>query len=61
MKKDLKFSEYPFRVPNQKKITAKLSALVELLKQAKTAKEADVAIKKMNKFGIDYGTETSII
>ena len=60
MKKDLKFSEYPFHLPNQKKITTKLAGFIELLKQAKDAKEANVVIKKWNKYCNDVFTDSSV-
>ena len=59
--KDLKFSEYPFHLPNGKKISAKLEALVAELKAAKDAKQADVVVKKWNKYMSNVGTDSSVI
>ena len=59
--KDLKFSEYPFHLPNGKKISAKLEALVAELKEAKDAKEANVVVKKWNKYMSDISTDSSVI
>ena len=59
--KDLKFSEYPLRIPSEKKISAKMGALVELLKTCKTAKEASAVMKKWNKYGSQLGTDISVI
>ena len=59
--KDLKFSEYPFHLPNGKKISAKLEALVAELKAAKDAKQADAVVKKWNKYMSNVGTDSSVI
>ncbi len=59
--KELKFSEYPFHQPNGKKILAKMEGFVNELKAAKTAKEADVVIKKFNKYSTNVGTDFSVI
>ena len=59
--KELKFSEYPFHQPNGKKILSKMEGFVNELKAAKTAKEADVVIKKFNKYSTNVGTDFSVI
>ena len=60
--KALKFEEYPFYIPNQKKIENKLNILLDKVLKASNAKDASVAIKKWDKeiqnietnFGVIY-------
>ena len=61
MGKDLKFSEYPFRVPNEKKIVAKCEELVKEITSSKDAESCAKAMKKMNKFSSKISTMGSLI
>jgi len=61
MAKDLKFSEYPFRVPNEKKIIAKCEELVNEIVSSKDAETCAKAMKKMNKFSEKINTMGSLI
>ncbi len=61
MAKDLKFSEYPFRVPNEKKIVAKCEALTNDIINSKDAESCIKAMKKMNKFNSAMNTMGSLI
>ncbi|HHT66996.1 MAG TPA: M3 family oligoendopeptidase [Erysipelotrichaceae bacterium] len=60
-KKAIKFSDYPFVVPNQKKIVAKMEKLVFDLKNCQTAKEAEAVIKRINKYREVLYTQISVI
>ena len=60
-KKDLKFSEYPFKVPSKKSICNKLEALIKDLKECQDAPSAIKVIKRWNKFGSDLNTIGSLI
>ncbi|MCQ2776288.1 MAG: M3 family oligoendopeptidase [Bacilli bacterium] len=61
MKKDLKFEEYPLRVPNQKKIVSKITLLIEELKKANDAKTAASIVRRYNKYMEKLSTDTSVI
>ncbi|MCQ2087813.1 MAG: M3 family oligoendopeptidase [Bacilli bacterium] len=61
MAKDLKFSEYPFKVPNEKVITAKCEKLVKDIVESKDAKACIAGIKKWNKYSNTLNTQCSII
>ncbi len=58
---NLKFSEYPFIVPNEKKVCKKAAQIVEELKACTTAQEAKKIIKKYNKFSSELSTQICII
>ena len=60
-KQPMKFSEYPFIVPNEKQIIKKMEKFVEQLRACKDAPEALKLIKKINSFSEDLGTEICII
>ena len=57
----MKFSEYPFIVPNEKVFVKKMEKLIEELKACNNAPEALKVIKKINSYGDDIGTEACII
>ena len=61
MAKDLKFSEYPFKVPSEKTIVAKCEKLVKDIIDSKDAKTCITAIKKWNKYSNTLNTQVSII
>ena len=63
MKNDLtmKFEDFPFTMPNEKKITAKLASLIEELEQCGSALTASVAIKHWNKYMTKLATTQSLI
>ena len=60
-KQPMKFSEYPFIVPNEKQVVKKMEKFVALLKECKDAKEALKVIKKIDSYSEDLGTEICII
>ena len=62
MKKDaIKFSEYPFVVPNEKKYAKKMEGFIAQLKEAKDAKAAAAIIKRINKYSDSVDTACSVI
>ncbi|NLB48287.1 MAG: M3 family oligoendopeptidase [Erysipelotrichia bacterium] len=60
-KKAIKFSHYPFVVPDEKKVIAKFEQLVTQLAACQNAKEAEVALNKINKYIEKLRTDISII
>ena len=58
---DLKFSEYPFIVPTEKRMCNKLEGLVRDLKECGSARTALLAIKHFNKYLDELYTQASII
>ena len=61
MKEDLKFSDYPFIVPTEKRTINKLESLIQELKECGSAKTASLAIKHWNKYMDDLQTQVSIV
>ena len=61
MKEDLKFSDYPFIVPTEKRTVNKLEALIKELKECGSAKTASLAIKHWNKYMDELSTQVNII
>ena len=57
----MKFSEYPFIVPSEKKFVKKMEAFVAQLKECKAAPEALKVINKINNYFEVVSTEGSII
>ena len=49
-KQPIKFSEYPFIVPNEKQCIKKMEGFLAKIKECKTAEEAAKVIKKLNDF-----------
>ena len=60
-KQPIKFSEYPFNVPNEKKFVKKMEGYVSQLKECKSAPEALKVINQINKFFEVIETEGSVI
>ena len=60
-KKDLKFSEYPFKVPSKDSICKKLEGLLAELKECKDAQSAAKVINRWNKYGTKLQTQGSLI
>ena len=60
-KQPLKFSDYPFIVPNEKSFVKKMEGYVNELKACKSADEAYKVIKKINNYGEVIGTEMCVI
>ena len=58
---DLKFSEYPFIVPTEKRMCNKLESLVKELKECGSARTALLVIKHFNKYMDELSTQGSII
>ena len=61
MKEDLKFSEYPFIVPSEKKVRGKLESLIQEIKECGSVNTAIVALKHWNKYMDELATESSVI
>ncbi len=61
MKERLTFEEYPFRVPSEKRVSAKLEALIKELEECGSALTAKDAVKHWNKYMLDLGTDISVI
>ncbi|HOZ02545.1 MAG TPA: hypothetical protein PKV57_01895, partial [Bacilli bacterium] len=57
----LKFSQYPFIVPTEKRIANKLEKLVSDLKECGSARTATLAVKHWNKYGEELSTQLSLI
>ena len=60
-KQPLKFSDYPFNVPNEKKYVKKMEGFIASLKECKDAKEAYKVINKINNYGDIIATEACVI
>ena len=58
---EIKFSQYPFIVPTEKRVTNKLDKLIGELKECGSPKTASVAVRHWNKYGEELGTELSLI
>ena len=57
----LKFSEFPLNVPNEKAVIKKVSALIEQFKNAEDAQHALAVIKKYNKLFEKVATDVGVI
>ena len=60
-KQPIKFSEYPFIVPNEKQFIKKMEKFIADLKACKDANEALKVIKKINNYSEAIDTEGSVI
>ena len=58
---DLKFSEYPFIVPTEKRMSNKFESLIKDLKECGSARTALLVIKHYNKFLDELYTQAAII
>jgi len=58
---DLKFSQYPFIVPTEKRMANKLESLLQELKECGSARTAALAVKHWNKYMAELGTQASVI
>ncbi len=58
---NIKFEDYPLRVPNQKRVEAKFESLINELEECGSANTAKVAVKHWNKYSEDLGTDMSVI
>ena len=62
MKKEpIKFSEYPFIVPNEKQFVKKMEGFLAQIKECKTADEAAKVIKKINNYSCVIETDACVI
>lgn len=61
MKEDLKFSDYPFIVPTEKRTINKLESFIQEIKECGSEKTASLVIKHWNKYMDELQTEISII
>ncbi len=57
----MKFSEYPFKMPNVEKLGKKISSLTLEFANAPTSKDASKVIKRMNRLMEDMMTDITII
>ena len=60
-KQPMKFSDYPFNVPNEKKFAKKMEGYIAELKECKDAKSAAKVINRINNYGEVIGTEACVI
>ena len=60
-KQPIKFSEYPFIVPNEKQFVKKMEGFLAQIKECKTADEAVKVIKKINNYSCSIETEACVI
>lgn len=58
---DIKFSEYPFIVPTEKRVVNKLEKLIQDLKECGSSGTASLAVKHWNKYMTELQTELSLI
>ena len=58
---NLKFEQYPLRVPTEKRTINKLESLVKDLEECGSALTAKLAVKHWNKFGEELGTDCGVI
>lgn len=61
MKEDLKFSDYPFIVPTEKRTINKMESLIQELKECGSVTTASLALKHWNKFSDELQTQISLI
>ena len=61
MKEDLKFSDYPFNVPTEKRTINKLESLIQELKECGSERTASLAIKHWNKYMDELHTSITTI
>ena len=57
----MKFSQYPFHVPNVEKVKKELTKLLTAFKEAKNADEAARLMKKISTYADDLSTDLTII
>ena len=57
----MKFSDYPFIVPNEKQFVKKMEKFVEQLKACDNAKDAAKIINRINAYSEEINTEGCII
>ena len=60
-KQPMKFSDYPFKVPNEKQMVKKMEGFLAQIKECKTAEEAAKVIKKINNYMEVIDTEGCVI
>ena len=60
-KQPIKFSDYPFIVPNEKQCIKKMEGFLAKIKECQTAQEAAKVIKKLNDFMEILDTEGCVI
>ena len=58
---NIKFEDYPFKVPSIKKVAKKLEGFIEEIKAANDAPSAIKIMKKFNKYMEEIGTEMNLI
>ena len=60
-KQPIKFSDYPFIVPNEKQVIKKMEGFLAQIKECKTAPEALKVIKKLESYSESIDTEACVI
>ena len=58
---NIKFEDYPFKVPSIKKVSNRLSKFVEEIKACQNAQEANKVMKSLNRYMEEIGTEMNVI
>ena len=59
--KNLKFEEYPFRVPTEKRTINKMESLIKDLEECGSALTAKLAVKHWNKYMSELSTDVGVI
>ena len=58
---NIKFEDYPFKVPSIKRVATKLQGFIEEIKGCTDATSANKSMKKLNKYMEEIGTEMNVI
>ena len=58
---NLRFEDYPLRIPSEKRTIAKIKSLIEELEECGSALTAKTAVKHWNKYMQDLATDMSVI
>ncbi len=58
---NIKFEDYPLRVPSEKRVVAKLESLINELEECGSATTAKAVIRKWNKYSEDLQTDMAVI
>ena len=59
--KNLKFEDYPFRVPTEKRTINKMESLIKELEECGSALTAKLAVKHWNKYMSELSTDVGVI
>ena len=58
---NLKFEQYPLRIPTEKRTINKLESLIKELEECGSANTAKLAVKHWNKYMSELSTDVSVI